>query len=285
MPVRLVAVLGHGVVDPQTPVARADDAGLTRGDGCFEGIRILTGPDGTARISDLEAHLARMGRSAAALDIAFDAHTWGDFVTGAVANWHEPGETSLKLVLTRGGASGAPTGFLSISDLPADYARQRREGLRVVTLTRGLTSDAFVGAPWLLGEVKTLSYAVHMAAQREAGRRGCDDVIFVSADGMVLEAPTSTVLWSVGRRLHTTPTGASGILASTTQRLLFDRAAAEGWDCSSPPSTVDELHAADSVWLTASVRGPVDVVEIDGRSRERRPDVDAEIRRLAGFAI
>ena len=48
-------------------------------------------------------------------------------------------------------------------------------------------------------------------------------------------------------------------------------------------ATVDDLHAADVVWLTSSVRGPVDVVSLDGRVRDRRPDVNAEIRRLSGF--
>jgi len=46
---------------------------------------------------------------------------------------------------------------------------------------------------------------------------------------------------------------------------------------------VDELHAAEVVWLIGSVRGPVDVVELDGQRRTRLPDVDAAVRRLAGF--
>jgi 4-amino-4-deoxychorismate lyase len=124
-----------------------------------------------------------------------------------------------------------------------------------------------------------------MAAQRYAEERGCDDVILVSSDGAVLEAPTSSVVWSVGRRLYTVAAGATGILASTTQRLLFDRAAAAGWQCSEVAATVDDLHASDVVWLVGSVRGPVDVVELDGVARARRPEVDAEIRALAGFPV
>jgi hypothetical protein len=37
------------------------------------------------------------------------------------------------------------------------------------------------------------------------------------------------------------------------------------------------------VWLVSSTRGPVDVVEIDGKERARVPGVDAEVRRFAGF--
>ena len=46
---------------------------------------------------------------------------------------------------------------------------ERRDGLAVITLDRGTVSDAFTGAPWLLGGVKTLSgYAMTNAGQQIA---------------------------------------------------------------------------------------------------------------------
>lgn len=276
----VVAVLGVGLVDPTAPVIRADDAGVTRGDGCFEGCRLRDGA-----IDKLDAHLARMGRSAAALEIPFDIAAWRDLIAQATAAWQEHGEAAVKVLLTRGPHGGPPSGFVAIGPLPPDYPRQRRDGLKIVTLARGTGADAFSDAPWLLGGVKSLSYAINMAAQREAARLGADDVIFVSADGLVLEAPTGSVVWSVGRTLHTTPTGGTGILAGTTQQLLFERAAAAGWQTAQTLARVDDLHAADVVWLVGSVRGPVDVVELDGKMRARRPEVDGEIRRLAGFEL
>jgi 4-amino-4-deoxychorismate lyase len=274
----VVAVLGTGLVDPRAAVIRADDPGLTRGDGCFEGIRLRD-----REPQKLDAHLARMRRSAQALELPFDEPAWRELVEVAVAAWPHPGEAAMKLLLTRGAPGAGPSGFASIGPLPPDYPRQRREGMRVITLNRGVPADAFADAPWLLGGVKTLSYAINMAAQREAARRGMDDVIFVSADGHVLEAPTGSVVWAVGRTLHTTPTGATGILAGTTQRLLFERASTAGWTVQETLATVDDLHAADVVWLVGSVRGPVDLVELDGKQRTRVPDVDGEIRSLAGF--
>ena len=281
---RLLAVLGAGLVDPATPVAAADDVGLTRGDGCFEGCRVVTDAQGTSRVDKLDAHLARMDRSASAMDISFDAALWRALVTTACDAWREPGEAAMKLVLSRGRpGERTPTGFLTISDLPAQYPRQRRDGVRVVSLPHGTSDTAFADAPWLLGGVKTLSYAVNMAAVREAERRGADDAIFVSVEGRVLESTVSSVVWSLGRTLRTTPTGGSGILGGTTQQVLFDRAGGAGWRTEVLPATIADLHAAEMLWLVGSVRGPVDVIELDGRARPRRPAIDAEIRRLAGF--
>lgn len=278
--VGLLAVLGRGVVDPGTPVVMADDAGFTRGDGCFEGIRVRA-ESGAAAADNLDRHFARMARSAAALDLDFDAAAWRDLVLDALAAWDRPGEAAMRLVLTRG--VDAPFGLLTITEVAPELHRLRRDGLKVITLSRGFAHDTFAGAPWLLGGIKTLSYAVGMAAQREAERRGCDDVIFADAGGWVLEAPTSSVVWARGRDLRTTPVGASGILAGTTQAVLFERATASGWDCAEEAIQVDALHDTDAVWLVGSVRGPVDVVELDGKTRERRPALDAEIRGLAGF--
>jgi len=274
----VLAVLGRGVVDPTAPVARADDPGLTRGDGCFEGCRLLDGV-----VDNLDAHLSRMARSCAALGIAFDAGAWRPLIDEAVTAWARPGEAAVKLLITRGAADDRSAGFVMISALSREYARLRRDGLRVVTLPRGLGPDVFTDAPWLLGGVKTLAYAVNMAAQREAERRGAHDALFVATDGTVLESSTGTAVWAVGRTLHTTPTGATGILAGTTQQRLFERAAAAGWTTAESLATVDDLHAADVLWLVSSVRGPIDVVELDGASRTRNAGVDAEIRRLAGF--
>lgn len=278
----LLAVLGTGIVDSDTPVIRADDAGVTRGDGCFEGIRVLTAPDGVSTADKLDRHMARMTRSAALLDIAFDEAAWRGLVATACAGWTTPGEAAMKLVLTRG-HDDIPSGFLTIIALADDYPQQRADGIKVVVLDRGYPADAFAEAPWLLGGVKTLSYAVNMAAQREAERHGAQDAIFVSSDGYVLEAPTGSVVWAVDRTLHTTPLGATGILAGTTQQLLFERAEAAGWQTRETLVRPADLHAADAVWVISSVRGPVEVVELDGRERGRRADLDTEVKKLCGF--
>src|SRR6185437_1176897 len=107
------------------------DAGLTRGDGCFEGCRLNDGV-----IDNFDAHLARMTRSADALQIPFVASQWRALAAEAVAAWGRPGEATVKLLITRG-VEGVPTGFVGITPVAPDTLRARREGVRVITLERG----------------------------------------------------------------------------------------------------------------------------------------------------
>ncbi len=131
----------------------------------------------------------------------------------------------IKLILSRGVEHGpTPTAWVT-SAQAADFREARERGIRVVTLDRGYDSAAPARAPWLLLGAKTLSYAVNMAAIREAQRRGADDAIFVSSDGMVLEAPTASVILRFGDRF-VTPEPAGAILHGTTQVSLFEHLAA-----------------------------------------------------------
>lgn len=153
---------------------------------------------------------------------------------------------------------GAPSG---------DFAAVRRDGVRVVTLDRGYRHDVELTSPWLLAGAKTLSYAVNRAVMREAARRGADDVIFVSSDGFVLEGPTSTVILRRGDTLLSPGTGI-GILDGTTQANVFRFAAERGMRTGFELLTLDQLAAADDVWLASSVRLVVPVRELNGVRRE-----------------
>src|SRR5690606_20620581 len=121
------------------------------------------------------------------------------------------------------GGQGPVTCYATLAPIGPEIHRARRDGIRLATASLGFASDARQRAPWLLGGVKSVSYAVNMASQRWAQSRGFDDVLWLSSDGYVLEGPTSTVVWLTGDRLWTVPTS-TGILPGTTGRHLLDRA-------------------------------------------------------------
>ncbi len=267
----LVALLDGTLHDSAEPLLHPDDLGVLRGDGIFE---TLLAVDGRPR--ELDAHLARFTRSAELLDLPEPDHPGWRRAVRAVLEAAGPGEWMLRLVLTRGVerlAAAGPTTYVTCQPVPDPVLRARRDGVRVVSLARGVDTDLTAKAPWLLLSAKTLSYAVNMAALRQAARRGADDAIFVSSDGRVLEGPTSTVVAAgPGRqrgehRLRTPPS--TGILAGTTQQALFRAAEAAGWETAVEPLTLAELRAADAVWLLSSVRLAAAVLELDGHPLSR----------------
>lgn len=261
---------GSRLGDASTPVLRVDDLGPTRGDGVFETASLVHG-----NVQALEAHLTRFVQSAAMLELPRpDVEIWRDAVRAVAASLTSQGVTSgsIKFVLTRGvEGSGVPTGWVLGTASP-DFTRERTEGIRVVLLDRGYRHDVPQTAPWLLAGAKTLSYAVNRAAQREAARRGADDVLFVSSDGYLLEGPTSSLLLRIGSRL-VTPRVDLGILAGTTQADLFTWAETAGYATGYELLTPGDLESADAAWLVSSVRHVAPVRSVDGRHRA----VDGEL--------
>lgn len=275
---RSVAIWRDGAAVPvpaDEPVLTASDQGLVRGDGVFESVAVL---DGTT--PHLAAHLARLARSAALLDIPPPGDGVWQALAGAVlAGWPARTEGVLRLFLTRGpGGDAPPTALALLAPVPAETVRQRTSGIAVISLSLGVPADFRAQAPWLLGGAKTLSYAVNMAATRHAQRLGADDVVLTSLEGELLEGPTSTVVWAAGGSLHTPPPE-TGILPGTTVARLFARAEAAGRPTARTRGTVDDLHAADAVWLLSGVRGAAPVHTLDG---VRRGDagLTARIREL-----
>jgi 4-amino-4-deoxychorismate lyase len=275
---RVLAVLGTGLVDPATPVLRADDLGVVRGDGVFETMLVRGGVPWLC-----EQHLARLVRSAARMDIDLPpVEEWRSLIADALTAWSPDEEGVLRLICTRGPeGGGAPTGLLYIGPVSPDTLRQRRDGVRVVTRTAGFSAASRTTAPWLLGGVKSTSYAVNMAVLRDAADAGADDVLLVSADGELLEGPTASVLWATGRTLHTISTD-TGILGGTTVAHLLAEAPRHGFAACVTRARAEDLFAADGVWLVSAVRGVVPVLAVDGRQLPE-PATTAELRRVLGW--
>jgi len=285
MSTQLVAVLGRGVVDPETPVLFADDAGLTRGDGCFDTCRVVRDDAGT-RVDHLERHLARFAHSAEVLSLpAPDLSAWRALIEEATAAWAVPGDAALKLVLTRGPehTPGRPTGLLLLTAVDGAALARSRRGLRVVTLDRGYASDVFTAAPWLLGGAKSLSYGVNVAAKREATARGADDVLFVSTDGYALEGPTSGLLVARGGRLLAVPGGGTGVLESVTVTVILEQAGTGGLAPDRALLRPADLLTADGVWLVSTVRGVCPILQLDGDPVPHDPELTAALALSAGF--
>ena len=175
-----VAVGGRGVVDPAEPVLRADDEALLRGRAAFETIRVYGG-----RPFKLAEHLDRLAGSAERIGLPAVNRLELEQLAQQALDAAESPDAVLRLYWTP-----TPVSIALVSALADHYDDLRARGQKLISL-RGVRADE----PWLLPGVKSTSYAVNMAAEAEARRRGADDAVFVDADATVLEGPTTNVWW------------------------------------------------------------------------------------------
>ncbi|MCC4908876.1 aminotransferase class IV [Microbacterium sp. cx-59] len=258
-------------IDPAAPALSIGELSTQRGDGIFESIGVVDGHP-----QEVEAHLERLAHSARLCDLpAPNLGQWAQAVAAASAEC-PPGESVIKLILSRGVEHGpAPTAWVTAATAP-DNTAVRRDGVRVVVLDRGFDSGAPARAPWLLLGAKTLSYATNMAAIREARRRGADDAVFVASDGVLLEGPTSSLVLRFGDRF-VTPAPGAGILHGTTQLSLFAHLEGRGFETAYETLPASALGEADAAWLVSSVRLAAGITAVDGSPLAYDADVTAEL--------
>ncbi|MEU4618584.1 aminotransferase class IV [Actinoplanes sp. NPDC023801] len=219
------------------------------GDGVFETVHLR--PAGPWL---LDEHLARLSRSAAIVDLPPPA-------LPPLRDLPETG--ALRIVYTRNILD------VSVSPIPPQVLRERRDGVRVLSADQGVSVRR--RPPWSISAAKSLSYGENFAARRWAVRQGADDLIWLSTEGYVLEAPTASVVWLTGDELGTVPPSEAGILPGITAAHLLSLAARAGLRPVERMVTLDELASADAIWLASSLRGLAEVVSLDGAPRPRSP--------------
>jgi 4-amino-4-deoxychorismate lyase len=238
-------------------------AGELFGDGVFETIHLR--PSGPWL---LDEHLARLARSAALLDLAVPS------AFSQVKNLSRTPEGALRILLTRAAL------HVTTDDLSPSVVRERREGIRLISADLGCS----VGyrPPWSLAAAKSLSYASNFAARRWARQVGADDVVWLSTETYVLEAPTASVVWLAGDTLCTVPASEAPILPGITAAHLLASVGAVGLRAEERMVKLPELAAADAIWLASSLRGLAEAVSLNGVDRPRSPWT-ARLQTLLGF--
>ena len=198
MATAILASVDGVITDPADAKISILDEGLVRGDGAFEVLKLYGNHP-----FRLQAHLDRLGRSAAAIELEFD---------------REALEAEIAALLERG---GAPDGCLRVI--------VTRGGRRVLTIEELMpfapsASIALIqlSPSEILAGVKSLSYAANMQASRIAASRGADEAVYIRPDGVILEAPTSSIFFTASDGDLRTPSLNAGILDSITRDVLIE---------------------------------------------------------------
>jgi branched-chain amino acid aminotransferase len=234
MAIRELASIDGTIAPTAEALIPVKDDGLYRGDGVFEVIRLYEG-----RPFALAEHLERLERSAAAIDLPAQRAELEPEIE-ALLEAHGDGDAQLRLVVTRGGRRIALIEPL-VEHLPS-------VSLSSVTYTPTL----------ILNGVKSLSYGANMHATRIAKGGDADEALLVRPDGVVLEAPTSTIFWVSDGELCT-PALAAGILDSITRRIVV-----AALDVREGEYALSDLLGASEAFLASTVREIQPIAAVDG---------------------
>ncbi len=232
------------------------DDGFYRGDGAFEVIRLYSGVPFA-----LGEHVDRLERSAARIALEFDRGALESEIDALLAQAGAV-DGQLRLIVTRGGRRIAAT----------EQIPPHADSVSVATVTYSTTI--------ILNRVKSLSYAANMHATRMAKEAGADEAVLVTAEGTVLEPPTSTVFWATPNGTLRTPSLDLPILDSITRARLVE--ALEVEEGSFP---ADDLRGASEAFLASTTREVQAISAVDDIGLPAVPGPRAEEAMRAFAAI
>jgi branched-subunit amino acid aminotransferase/4-amino-4-deoxychorismate lyase len=239
------------------------DQGFRSGIGVFETIRAYDGHP-----FRLDSHLERATAGAAHLGFEpppRDRMRGAVYATAAAHAEATAGracDAVLRLTVTPGAIdprsahpgtpTGPPTLVVTVHPLVVDPSVYR-DGVAVTVV------------PWgrELPHVKAVSHLSAALARQEAHRQSVYEALLTDGRGQVLEGSFSNVFAVTTGRLRT-PAPDAGILSGVTRTVILEVAAAQRIPVHEGPLPMEELTAADEVFLTATTREVVPVTRITG---------------------
>lgn len=253
-----------------------DDRGFQFGDGIYEVIRTYGG-----RPFELEAHLARLDRSAAALDLIqpYSPAEWTNHILEGIRRAAYP-EAKIYIQLTRGVAPRdhayeadlTPTVVLTVRELHSLSRSVQAAGVEAMTIE---------DIRWGRCDIKSLSLLGNVLARQQAKRAQVFEAILLK-EGSITEGAVSNVMVVRGGTVMTAPEGPR-ILSGVTRAVVLGLARKEGLSVQERCIAQADLYGADEVFLTGTTVEVLAVVRVDGKViKDGRPGPITQ-RLAAGF--
>ncbi|MBK9127132.1 MAG: aminotransferase class IV [Phycisphaerales bacterium] len=234
------------------------DAGFLQGIGLFETLKVRTG-----RPLRLEQHLGRMAASAQNLgwSVLPDARRLAGDV-GEVLTACGLRDARVRITVTAGSllaAGGGDTPALTtlVTAAPEelyDKAHYQSGVTAVISPSWQTIDDPTMGH-------KTTSYFSRLAALRGAHRQGAFEALWLTPDGELAEGCISNVFIVDDEHVLTPPVD-TPVLPGIARAAVFELCAALGLTCHEATLSLDDLRAADEVFLTNSLMDVMPVVRV-----------------------
>lgn len=236
-----------------------EDRGYQFGDGVYEVVRTYYG-----KPFRMEAHLARLERSAEAIGLAlpYRPSDWQALVTEGLARAGYA-DSKIYLQATRGvalrdhafPARTPPTLVMTIREMHPLAPALSQAGVQAATLE---------DQRWGRCDIKSINLLPNVLARQRAKEAGAFEAILLR-EGMVTEGSVSNVAVVTAGRLATAPEGPR-ILSGVTRALVLELAHKEGIPVEERFVPVDELRQSDEVFLCGTTIEVLPVVRVDQRT-------------------
>ena len=119
---------------------------------------------------------------------------------------------------------------------------------------------------------KILSWAMNLTWLENAQRRGFDEVVLLNERGEVAECTSANIFVANGREVATPPLN-SGCLPGITREVLLGEIHVPGVSIVERRLLLDDLFAADEVFITSTTRNLLPVARIEDRQVGRTNEV------------
>lgn len=251
------------LVDKDKAVISVFDHGLLYGDGVFEGIRTYDG-----LVFRLKEHIDRLYKSADAIELKIPL-TKIEMIEAVIETLKANSlkDSYIRLVVTRGvGDLGldprkcAKATIFIITDKIKLYPEKFYfEGLAIVTATirRNLPQA-------LDPRIKSLNYLNNILAKIDAIKSGTEEAIMLTHDGYVAECTGDNIFIVKNGELLTPPVEV-GALEGITRDAVISLAKKMDIPVFERMMKMEDVYAADEVFLTGTAAELIPVVSIDER--------------------
>lgn len=245
------------------PLAEAmvsiEDRGFQFGDGVYEVIRTYDGCP-----FELDEHLARLDRSARALDLRqpYSRELWRQHILEGIRRAAYP-ESKVYLQITRG---VAPRDHAYAADLSPTVVMTVRElhPLSLSVQAAGVEAMTIEDIRWGRCDIKSVNLLANVLARQQAKQAKVFETILVK-DGQVTEGAVSNVMVVRDGAVITAPEGPR-ILSGVTRAVVLRIARQEGCHVDERYFSRQDLYDADEVFLTGTTVEVLGVVRVDGKT-------------------
>ena len=240
-------------------IVNIEDRGYQFGDGVYEVIGVYEG-----KPFMMDEHMERLRRSAREIQLALP------YATGKLQKKLEElvavnklDEGIIYLQVSRGTASREH--FFPDADVsPVTIAYTREEERMTATEEQGATAVLTEDIRWLRCDIKTLNLLPNVLAKQKAVENNAIEAILHRGE-TVTEASASNVFIVKDRELFTHPAN-NYILNGITRRKIIQLCETLGSKVNEETFTVDDMLAADEVFITATKLDVVPILKIDNHT-------------------